>query len=435
MPDRIYCNYTRVYPKRARLPEERRAEIVCASSFAFRSSTIDADFGHSRRSWEIEMTNKMRSQPVYVFNRLWSDRARNEIRSVAKAHLLDVSQSSVLPFAAAALAIVIFVFDTVTDLEIAVAVFYVAVVLMSVSFTQKRGVVLVAATCVTLTLVSYFLTQKGSLRAGLINCLISLSAIGATTYLALKIEAARAAMHEARAQLTHIARVTSLGELTASIAHEVNQPLGAIVTNANACLRWLSGERPNLEEVKQGIDEIVSDANRASKVIGRIRALTKRAPPRKDWLDINESILEIVSLTRNEIRRNHISLRTELSDRLPLVLGDRIQLQQVILNLVINAIEAVDPVGQGPREVMISSIKDPANGVNVSVLDSGTGLNPGKLDHVFDAFHTTKPEGLGMGLAISRSIVEDHGGRIWARRNTPRGAVIQFTLPTVRDEA
>jgi len=409
--------------------------MVCASRLAFRSSAIDADLVHGRRSWENEMTNKLRSRPAYAFNRLWSDRLHSEIGSVAKAYFRNLSQSSVLPFAAAALAIVIFVFDTVTDLEIAVAVFYVAVVLMSVSFSQKRGVLLVAATCVTLTLVSYFLTQKGSLRAGLINCLISLSAIGATTYLALKIEAARAAVQEARAQLTHIARVTSLGELTASIAHEVNQPLGAIVTNANACLRWLSGEQPNLDEVKQGIDEIVSDANRASKVIGRIRALTKRAPPRKDWLDINESILEIVSLTRNEIRRNHISLRTELSDGLPHVLGDRIQLQQVILNLIINAIEAVDGVAQGAREVMVSSVKDSANGVIVAVLDSGTGLDPDDFDHLFDAFHTTKPEGLGMGLAISRSIVEDHGGRIWARRNTPRGAVIQFTLPTVRNEA
>jgi signal transduction histidine kinase len=344
-----------------------------------------------------------------------------------------LANSSVLPVAATSLAIIIFVLDTVTDLEIAVAVFYVAVVLMSVNFCQKRGVVLVAAGCMALTVLSYFLTPKGSPRAGLINCMISLSAIGITTYLALKIEASKETLHEAREQLTHIARVTTLGELAASIAHEIKQPLGAIVTSSNACLYWLAGKPPNLEETRDGIAQIVNDANRASRVIGRIRDLTKRAPSRMEWLSISDSISEIISLTRTEIQKNHISIRTQLSDNLPLVLGDRVQLQQVVLNLIVNGIEAIT-AGQGPRELIVGAAVDETKGVLVSVTDTGTGIDPENFKHLFDAFHTTKPDGMGMGLAISRSIIERHNGRIWATQNTPRGVIVQFTLPTVRDE-
>lgn len=328
----------------------------------------------------------------------------------------------------------IFVVDTVTALEIAVAVFYVAVVLMSVSFCQRRGVLLVSAGCMALTVVSYFLTPHGAPRAGLINCLISLSAIGATTYLALKIASAQAAVHEARAQLAHIARVTTLGELTVSIAHEVNQPLTGAVTSGNACLRWLASQPPNVERARQAVERIIKDANRASDVIGRIRSLAKRAPPQREWLDINETILEIIGLTRSEVRRNSISMRTQLSDDLPPLLGDRVQLQQVILNLILNAIEALSATRDGPRELIISSRNDDAAAVLVAIRDSGTGLDPDKLDQIFNAFHTTKPEGVGMGLSISRSIIEAHGGRVWAEPNTPRGAVLQFTLPTSRGE-
>ena len=340
-----------------------------------------------------------------------------------------------LPIVAIALAIAIFIVDTVTDLEIAVAVFYVAVVLMSLSFCRRRGVVLVSAGCMALTVISYFLTPTGSPHSGFVNCMISLSAIAATTYLGLKIKSVEVAALEARAHLAHVGRLTALGELTASIAHEVNQPLAAVVTSGNACLRWLDGQTPNLNKARQSVERIVKDANRASEVVGRVRGLAKRTPPEKDWLNINETILEIIALTRGEIEQNHISLRTQLSDDLPLILGDRVQLQQVLLNLILNGIEAVSAVSDGPREVLITSTKEPSNGVQIAIRDSGIGLEPAKVDHVFDAFHTTKPGGMGIGLTISRSIIEAHGGRIWAAPSGSRGAVFQFTLPSGRDEA
>jgi len=345
-----------------------------------------------------------------------------------------IAPALVLPVVTAALAIAIFVVDTVTDLEIAVAVFYVAVVLMSVSFCRKRGVLLVSLACMGLTVLSYVLTPSGSPHAGLTNGMISLSAIAATTYLALKIQSAEVAIHEARAQLAHIARVTTLGELTASLAHEINQPLAAVVASGSACLRWLAGQPPNLEKAVQAVERIVKDANRASEVIGRVRSLAKRAPPLKDWLDLNETILETIALTRNEIEQNHIALRTQLSNDLPLVMGDRIQLQQVILNLMKNAIESMSAVADGPRELVVSSAPDKSKEVVVAVRDSGVGLDAGQLGRLFDPFHTTKPEGMGMGLTISRSIIEAHGGRVWATQNSPRGAVFQFTLRTRWEE-
>jgi signal transduction histidine kinase len=259
---------------------------------------------------------------------------------------------------------------------------------------------------------------------------ISLSAIGATSYLALKIVSAEVAVHEARAQLAHIARLTTLGELTASIAHEVNQPLTAVVTSGNACLRWLASQPPNLERAKNAVDRIVKDANRASDVVRRVRALAKRAPPHKEWLNINQTILETIALTRSEIEQNRIALRTRLEDDLPLVLGDRIQLQQVILNLIINAIEGIGAAAEGPRELLVDSSKGDSHDVLVAVRDTGGGLTPGEVEHVFDPFYTTKSEGMGMGLTISRSIIEAHGGRVWATPNLPRGAVFQFTLPS-----
>jgi C4-dicarboxylate-specific signal transduction histidine kinase len=339
------------------------------------------------------------------------------------------------PLVPVALAIVIFVADTFTDIEIAFAVLYVVVVLLSVNFLHKRGVVLVCAACMALTLLSYALTPRGDPSAGLINCLISLTAIGATTYLVLRIKSMDVSMHEARAQLAHVARVTSLGELTASIAHEVSQPLAGVVSSGNAGLRWLAGQPPNIEKATQSLERIIRDANRASEVVGRVRGLAKKANPRKVWLNINKAVLEIIALTRREVEQNRISLRTQLSDEVPLVWADRIQLQQVILNLIINAIEALGALGEEPRDLLVSLVKDGSNGVLLTVRDSGTGLDPGKLEDIFNAFYTTKHEGMGMGLAVSRSIIMDHGGRLWATPNEPRGAVFQFTLPAGREEA
>ncbi|MDQ8726293.1 ATP-binding protein [Bradyrhizobium sp. LHD-71] len=332
------------------------------------------------------------------------------------------------PITTALLAAAIFVADTATDLEIAVAVFYVAVVLLSLNFCRTRGVWLVFAGCVALTVLSFALTRTGSLQSGLINCIISISAIGATTYLALKIESAKAAVHEARAQLAHVARVTTLGELTASIGHEVNQPITGVVTSGNACLRWLSAQPPNLEKAKQAVERMLRDANRASDIIGRIRGLAKRAPPEeRKWLSINDVILETLALTRSEIEKSGISLQMQLAEDIPLALADRIQLQQVILNLTINAIEAMS--ADGPRQLLIRTVRDGTGSAIVAIHDSGGGLEAGKIARLFDAFYTTKREGMGLGLTISRSIVEMHGGRLWAETGTPRGAVFQFTLP------
>jgi signal transduction histidine kinase len=346
-----------------------------------------------------------------------------------------IATSPILPLATVALTIGIFVLDTVTNLEIAVAVLYVAVVLMSVGFCQKRGVVLVALGCAALTVLSFFISESGSPTTGLINCGISLLAIAATTFLILKIDSAEMTAHEAKAQLAHIARVTALGELTASIAHEVNQPLTATVINAKASLHFLAAQPPNLEEARQAIECIAKDATRASDVVARVRDLAKRTPPQKELLNINETVNEIIKLTSSEIQNNHISLRTRFSDGLPLILGDRVQLQQVILNLVLNAIEAMNGVAEGSRELLVKTAADNSNAVLVAIHDTGHGLELGKIDNLFNAFYTSKRDGMGMGLAISRSIIEAHGGRVWAAPNTPQGAIFQFTLPVGRAAA
>jgi C4-dicarboxylate-specific signal transduction histidine kinase len=223
-----------------------------------------------------------------------------------------------------------------------------------------------------------------------------------------------------------------LGELTASIAHEVNQPIAAVVTNAEAAMRWLEAEPPNRDKIRGVLNQIVNDGMRAGDVIHRIRALVRKAPPRMARVDVNEAVLDVTTLTQNELLRHGVSLQTELATGLPLIDGDCIQLQQVILNLTLNAAEAMSGVDGGTREMRISTGREASNGVLVSVRDLGPGLDPPNVDRLFEAFYTTKPDGLGMGLAICRSIIEAHGGRLWATANEPRGAVFQFTLPLDR---
>jgi PAS domain S-box-containing protein len=237
------------------------------------------------------------------------------------------------------------------------------------------------------------------------------------------------ALHHAREELARITRVAVFGEMTASIAHEIRQPLTGIVSNAYACLRWLAAQPPSMEEARRSVERIVRDGHRADEVMQRIRALFQETSPRSDWSSVNDLIVEVVALTRSEADRSRVSLTTELSGDLPRVKADRIQLQQVIVNLIMNAIEASSVVDEGPREVLVSSGWDGSRAVLVAVSDSGTGLEPEQLDRVFDAFYTTKFRGMGMGLTISRSIVEAHGGRLWVTANAPRGAVFQFTLP------
>jgi PAS domain S-box-containing protein len=235
-------------------------------------------------------------------------------------------------------------------------------------------------------------------------------------------------LREAQAELAHVNRVTTAGELAASIAHEVAQPVAASVTNANAALRWLRAEPPQLDEVGQAVGRIVRDGRRASEILGRIRALVRKAPQRKDRLDLNEVIVDVLALTRAELRRHRIVGRTRLAAELPIVLGDRVQLQQVLLNLILNAAEATSGTDDEPRELEIASAAE-ADAVCVAVSDTGPGLPSDSLTRVFDAFYTTKLSGMGMGLSICRSIVEAHGGKLWATANEPRGAVFQFTVP------
>ena len=238
----------------------------------------------------------------------------------------------------------------------------------------------------------------------------------------------------ARAELAHVTWVTTMGELTATIAHEVSQPLTGLVSSGNACLRWLAADPPNLEAARRAVERIVNDGSRAGEVISRIRAMVRKSPPRRDQLNINDTIMEVIALIRSELQQNGISLRAELSNDLPLVLGDRIQLQQVIFNLIVNAIEAMSGVGRLQRELLVASVQDGSNDVLVTVRDSGTGLDRTTLAHLFEAFYTTKAHGMGMGLAISRTIIEAHGGQLWATPNVPQGAVFRFRLPTDGEE-
>lgn len=242
-------------------------------------------------------------------------------------------------------------------------------------------------------------------------------------------------LREMQAELAHLNRVMTVGELTASIAHEINQPLAAIVMNGNAALRWLALDPPNLVRARDSAELIIRDGERASQVIARIRALLKKAPPSKTMLDVDEFVSEVVTLTQSEIVRNSISLRVDLADDLPKVPGDRIQLQQVMLNLILNAVEAMLTIEDRQRALLITSGSFNGDAVRMTVSDNGPGIDSQTALHLFNAFSTTKPDGMGVGLAISRSIIEAHGGRLWNEPNDEFGATFQFTLPIVANES
>jgi C4-dicarboxylate-specific signal transduction histidine kinase len=240
---------------------------------------------------------------------------------------------------------------------------------------------------------------------------------------------AEEARREAQAELARVSRVTTMGELTASLAHEVNQPIAAAVTNANTCLRWLTRDHPDVEEARAAAMRIVKDGTRAAEIIKRIRLLFKKSTPQRELVDVNEAIREMNVLLRGEATRYNIAVRMELGADLPRIMGDRVQLQQVLMNLIMNSIDAMKEV-DGARELDVKSQRTEKEEVLVSVSDTGVGLPPQQADQVFNAFFTTKPDGTGMGLRISRSIVESHGGRLWAADNSPRGASFHFALPT-----
>ncbi len=235
---------------------------------------------------------------------------------------------------------------------------------------------------------------------------------------------------EMQSELAHANRVATMGQLTASITHEVNQPITAAITYAVAARRFLNAEPPNFREVDDALSLIVKQGNRAGEVVERVRALIKKVPARKDAVAIDDAILEVIALTRTEAANNSVSVRTQFAEGLPRVQGDRVQLQQVMLNLIVNAIQAMSGIGEGARELQISIEAVPSEGgVRVGVRDTGPGLNPESLSRLFEPFYTTKPEGMGMGLSICRSIIEAHGGRLWAIPCEPQGALFQFTIP------
>ena len=240
---------------------------------------------------------------------------------------------------------------------------------------------------------------------------------------------AEEALRRAQTELAHVARIMTMGELAASIAHEVNQPLSGVVVNGNACLRWLAGDSPNLEEAREAVRRIVRDGKRAGEVIARIRALATKTAIAKERLDMNEAIREVMALAGDELRKNGVAVRTEFAPDLLPVLGDRVQLQQVVLNLVMNGIEAMSSVQERPRGLSVRTQNDDADQVRVTVQDSGIGLDPQSMERIFDAFYTTKHGGMGMGLSISRSIIQNHGGKLWAVVNDGPGMSVQFTIP------
>jgi C4-dicarboxylate-specific signal transduction histidine kinase len=240
------------------------------------------------------------------------------------------------------------------------------------------------------------------------------------------------ALDKAQADLTHMTRLTTMGELTASIAHEVNQPLTAVINNANACIDLLPNGAPKLDEVREALTEIIDDADRASAVILRLRQMAKNAPVERSLLDLRHVVTDVLALARYESARRHITVRTALPEDLPLVFGDRVQLQQVLLNLVMNGMDAMNTVEESERVLIISGrreTRDAMPSVLLSVQDAGTGFKPEEMDRLFEAFYTTKPHGMGMGLAISRSIIEAHEGRLWAEPNQGPGAMFLISLP------
>jgi C4-dicarboxylate-specific signal transduction histidine kinase len=240
------------------------------------------------------------------------------------------------------------------------------------------------------------------------------------------------ALRQTQSDLAHVNRVSTMGELTASLAHEVNQPIAAAITDASTCLRWLTRDPPDTEEAREAASRAVKAANRAAEIVSRVRLLFKKGTPQREFVDVNEVVREMIVLLHSESTRYSIAVFSDLATDLPQVMGDRVQLQQVLMNLMINSIDAMKGV-DAKRELTIKSKRTENEELMVSVSDTGAGLPPQQADQIFNAFFTTKSHGTGMGLRISRSIVESHGGRLWATDNPPRGASFHLTLSTKAD--
>jgi signal transduction histidine kinase len=356
-----------------------------------------------------------------VSTSLYGDRGARVAAAAAVASALG-------PFLIALAVVAVFVADTFLPWQGPLSALYVVTVLTAVLFFGRNIVWLVSAACVALDVASLIITGQSPVLFA-----PELTAIGVSAYLGLKIKSVEAQAKEARLQLAHFGRLRVLDEVGASIAHEVNQPLSAVVTNANAALKWLRNEPANEPEAVAALNRIVRDANRASDIIARIRGLVRRgSEERAVPTDVNAALRETLAMTRYQVAEARISLRTELAPGLPRILVDRAQLQQVILNLVVNAIDAMVAGEATPRTLVVRSEKNERGSVVFSVQDTGIGLAPAQLERLFEPFFTTKAGGMGMGLAISRSIVEAYGGSIAARAAAPRGALFIVSFPPAR---
>ncbi len=329
-----------------------------------------------------------------------------------------------------ALMLLVFVADTLTDYAIAAAVFHTTLLLIAIRFLSARQVVMLAAAGIVLTVISFLLTRSGHYEAGLVNTCISIIAIGVTSYLGLKLKSAQAAAHQARERLLRLSRLTTLGQLSTSIAHEVSQPLAAIAASAGACQRWLDADPPNVEKARATAQRIAADAQRAKNVLERVRSITRNETPARTAFDLNQAAQEIIELSRGELLRAGISLTLSLQEKLPPAYADRVQIQQVIGNLLLNAIEALSEPGKRAPQIHIRTLAPEPGKVQFLIQDNGPGLPAGQMPQLFDTFWTTKPAGLGLGLTISRAIMDANNGHIGAADNVREGALFQFTLPT-----
>ena len=345
-----------------------------------------------------------------------------------------IGRSWILPGATAVLALGAFAADALTPPDCVFSGLYVVVVLMAGRFCRGRALLFVAAGCVALTVLAQILAYRlvrgiyETAYVGAFNTLDGVLVIGLSTYFILRSQSAEVALQRAQSDLARVSRVTTMGELAASIAHEVNQPIGAAVTNANACLRWLAGETPDLEQARAAATRIVRDGTRAAEIIARIRRFFAKGGGQRQAVDLNQLARETVDLFGVEAARHSVTVRADLDRELPRVEAAPVQVQQVVVNLILNAIDAMKD-SEGRRELVLRSRRSERDEVVVSVSDTGVGLPPHEADQIFEAFVTTKPEGTGMGLSISRSIIEAHQGRLWATPNTSGGAVFQFALP------
>lgn len=326
----------------------------------------------------------------------------------------------------------IFIFDTLSSLEIAAAVFYIAVILVGAHSTSAKGIIILCITCTLLTVTSFLLTEKGMFEAGLINCIIALVALYLTTYIALRTQIAEKNAINATHQVTRMARIQSLGELTASIAHEINQPLAATTASADACRNWLVRDKPDIDRAIQALERIRREARRASEVIERIRRLSKNEITQKEICDFNEIVSETLTLSNALIEHHDIELTWNRHNAPLIVNADRVQIVQVIGNLLLNAIEALQPRSITERFITVKTFAQ-NDQAYFRVTDTGIGLSEDDMKHIFDAFWTKRDGGTGLGLTLCRAIVEAHKGIAVVRANPHGGTIFEIILPCIID--